>query len=84
MNYKEIDAYKDGFIAALNMRDQHKIMIFGMDVGKVLNILAEHIKKEQSEVPDIPIGYSFNWSKRKEVNEFFEQLANQGFEVVKK
>jgi hypothetical protein len=77
--------YQAGFLDALNMRDNFKISIFGMDAVEVLRILNEHyLKKQQSEVPNIPIGFTFNWNDREKINGWFGQLSKQGFEVKKK
>lgn len=44
MNDEYIRGYRDGFLAALSVKNYHTINIFGMAADKVLDILAKHIK----------------------------------------
>lgn len=78
-----ISGYKDGFKNALDMKENFKYRIFDMDLGEVLDVLEKHIREKQSQTPDIPIGFTFNWHNRKEINNVFSELCKQGFKIYK-
>lgn len=84
MTDEYINGYRQGYMDGLNVKENFKYNMFGMDLGKVLDIISDYIRKEQkSEIAYVPVGFTFSWSKRKEINEFFESLNKQGFEVKK-
>lgn len=79
-----LNGYKDGFINGTDAKQNHKISIFGMDVGEILDVLEKHVRqKQKSETPDIPMGFKFNWHNRKEINNMFSELSKQGFKIYK-
>lgn len=78
-----INGYKDGFVNGLDIKQNFKYQILGYDLHEILKIVCEYYDKQKSQTPDIPIGFSFNWNKRREINDFFTMLKNQGFKVEK-
>lgn len=44
-----IIGYKTGFHDALDFRDNVKYQILGMELGKALDILSEHVKNENEK-----------------------------------
>lgn len=50
MTDKEIEAYKAGFINALDLKEKFKCQIFGYDIDEILNVMAEHRKKQTLEI----------------------------------
>ena len=78
-----INGFKDGFMSGIDAKQNYKIQIFGMEVTKILSILEDYAKAHESETPNIPLGFTFKWSERKEINEFFKTIAKQGYEIKK-
>lgn len=80
----DFKSYRDGFIAGLNIKENHKVSLLGLEVNELLDIIEKHlIEKQKSEVPDIPLGFTFNWHNRKEINNVFSELCKQGFKIYK-
>ena len=42
MDYKELNAYKMGFLNGIDTKDNFKTIIFGYEAGKLLDIIGEY------------------------------------------
>lgn len=41
---KDLDSYRHGFIAGLDIKENNKTMIFGFELNEILDILEQHLK----------------------------------------
>lgn len=48
---KDAESYKQGFTAGLDIKENNKTMLFGMEVNEILDILEQHLKDKENEMP---------------------------------